>query len=448
MGFAATLRLRAVRVCLLVILFVILASILVSQKLPPRPSAAWLFDSYGPKSSQELDGSDDSKNTLCREFPDPGTIAIAVKTGATEAVEKIPMLMSTTLQCAQHVKIFSDLEQDIAGYKIHDALADIPQSAMEGNSDFDYYWKLKEAQRYGQIEKMLRGHHDPRITTDLASWTLDKYKQLHILEKLYAEYPDKDWYMMVDADTYIVWSNLLRWLKQLPQPTTEKLYLGSSAKAAGVKFAHGGSGILLSQATMHELAVVNKGTAASWDRRMHNECCGDLVIGRVLKEMGILLKPSWPTINGEKPLTLPFGPTHWCQPLVTMHHAQPNEMNQLQHFELSRNNTKEPLTLAELFQGFVRATLPGSLDHWDNKCHDIIVEIDSYEACHMSCVQDKDCFQFTHHGNQCARGHSIHLGISRESKNATLFRSGWLLDRIYGWADSQAPCDPKFPWTG
>jgi hypothetical protein len=107
-----------------------------------------------------------------------------------------------------------------------------------------------------------------------------------------------------------------------------------------VKFAHGGSGILLSQATMYDLAVTNKGVASSWDNPMHEECCGDLVIGTVLKQRGILLKPSWPTVNGEKPTTLPFGPTHWCQPVVTMHHADPHEMNQLVNFELSRNNMR------------------------------------------------------------------------------------------------------------
>lgn len=273
-------------------------------------------------------------------FPDPGNIAIAVKTGATEAVEKIPMLMRTTLRCAQNVIIFSDLEQEIAGYQIHDSLADIPQAAMDGNSDFDFYRKLKEAKKYGQIEKMLRGAHDPRITHDLAAWTLDKYKQLHILEKLYVKYPDKDWFIMMDADSYIVWPNLLTWLGKLPDPSAAKLYLGSPAHVGDVQFAHGGSGILLSQAAMHEFAVKNKGVAASWDKPMHDECCGDLIIATVLKKMGILLKPSWPTVNGEKPSTLPFGPTHWCQPVVTMHHAQPNEMNQLINSELSRNNTQ------------------------------------------------------------------------------------------------------------
>lgn len=278
----------------------------------------------------------DARDARCLSFPDPGTIAIAVKTGATEAVEKIPVLMRTSLQCAKNVKIFSDLEQDIAGYHLHDAIANISESAMEGNTDFDFYRKLKEAEKYGQIEKMLTGSDDPTKPSNMDAWTLDKYKQLHALESLYAEFPNKDWYMMIDADSYIVWPNLLTWLKQMPNPWRKKLYIGSQTQIDGKVFAHGGSGMIMSQATMHEFAVVNKGIAEKWDKPMRDHCCGDYIIGVALKEMGIPLKYAWPIINGEKPLTLPFGPSHWCQPLVTMHHVGPEEMNDISNFELSR----------------------------------------------------------------------------------------------------------------
>lgn len=274
--------------------------------------------------------------SYCDSISGTSNIAIAVKTGATEAASKIPTLMLTSLQCAKDVMIFSDLEQTIAGFHLHDALADIPLSAMRGNPDFDFYWKLKRANRYGQIENMLKGVRDPRMTHELAAWTLDKYKFLHVLEKLYAEYPNKDWYLLMDADTYVVWPNLVTWLQQLPDPTSNKLYLGNAARVKDMYFAHGGSGILISRAAMYEFAVTNNGTASRWDEAMYDECCGDYVVGIELKNSGTLLSPSGPTLNGEKPVTLPFGPNLWCQPVVTMHHVQPSEMTQLANFETSR----------------------------------------------------------------------------------------------------------------
>lgn len=80
-----------------------------------------------------------SYDAFCSKFPDPGSVAIALKTGATEGADKVPMQLLTCLRCAQNVMIFSDLEQTIAGRQFHDSLSDIPKSAMEGNPEFDYY---------------------------------------------------------------------------------------------------------------------------------------------------------------------------------------------------------------------------------------------------------------------------------------------------------------------
>jgi len=40
---------------------------------------------------------------------------------------------------------------------------------------------------------------DPRNSDIVAAWTLDKYKKLHILEKVWDLNPDMDWYLHVDA---------------------------------------------------------------------------------------------------------------------------------------------------------------------------------------------------------------------------------------------------------
>lgn len=92
----------------------------------------------------------------------------------------------------------------------------------------------------------------------------------------------------------------------------------------------------MSQGTMYELAYLNKGTASRWDKPLRELCCGDLMTGIALMELGILLKDAWPTIHGEKPITIPFGPLVWCDPVVTMHHVEPHEMSQLANFEMSR----------------------------------------------------------------------------------------------------------------
>ena len=51
---------------------------------------------------------------------------------------------------------------------------------------------------------------------------------------------------------------------------------------------------------------------------------------------GIKLTKAWPMFNGEKPLTLPYGKNHWCQPIITMHHMTAQEVSQVWTYEQYR----------------------------------------------------------------------------------------------------------------
>lgn len=115
--------------------------------------------------------------------PNNTQIVITVKTGATEALEKIPTQLRTALRCAPHVYFFSDMNQTIGATKIHDALDTIPNDVKEGNTDFDIYRKQYELQDPDLINSTLRDFRDPRFPDSRASWTLDKYKNIHIVEK-------------------------------------------------------------------------------------------------------------------------------------------------------------------------------------------------------------------------------------------------------------------------
>jgi hypothetical protein len=272
----------------------------------------------------------------CDALPGSENVVVTVKTGATEVSEKIPMQMMTTLQCAPNVLIFSDMAQTIGDYEIHDALASIPHSVKDSNSDFDIYREQEKMRGSGLISRVLKDRKSPRDESVLAAWALDKYKNLHIYEETWELYPDRDWYFHFDADTYVVWSSLLAWLRRL-DPTKE-LYLGSLSYINEKPFAHGGSGILLSRAAMETFAVTHNGTAARWDSKMFDNCCGDWVFGQAMLEYGVPLSNSNPTINGETPATIPFGKDNWCQPMVTLHHMSPEQMQQLAEFEKRRAN--------------------------------------------------------------------------------------------------------------
>jgi hypothetical protein len=275
----------------------------------------------------------------CPDSPTGAKVVVSVKTGATEASEKIPTLMQTSLACAQHVLLFSDLAQDIEGYHIHDALDTVAASIVNTNPDFKFYRDQKALwDETGDISSM-KGVTAPDDSSQNAAWTLDKYKFLHVLEKSWEREPDMEWYILIDADSYIFWPNMLAWLATMDP--SRKSYFGSEVNVDGHVFAHGGSGIVMSSAAVKELVVANRGLADVWDGRMRERgmCCGDLVLGVVFEELGIGLRDAWPVMSGESTWSLPLGrgtPEYGCRPALTLHHLSPGDMRELSGFEKSR----------------------------------------------------------------------------------------------------------------
>lgn len=215
---------------------------------------------------------------LCASFPNTSNILVVVKTGASESYAKIPTQLMTVLRCAPDFLLFSDMEQSIAGHHIYDSLDTVLLKAKAGNPDFDLY----QRQQACPVDQ-----HSCSASSDQGmkgGWELDKYKNLHIAEKTYDLRPNYDWYLFIDADTYVLWNNLVQWLRTLEDPSRKKHYIGSVTLISDFPFAHGGSGYILSQATMRELAVDHHLIANRYDMVAKESCCGDYVIGLALHE--------------------------------------------------------------------------------------------------------------------------------------------------------------------
>jgi len=176
-----------------------------------------------------------SSSNFCHSLPLADNVVVAIKTGATEAADKIPVQMRTTLRCAKNLLIFSDLEQDIGKYHLYDSLDNVSSSMVESNVDFKFYQKQLQLWRDEHSIDGVKGAKNPEKPTDLAAWTLDKYKNIHIVEKTWAMKPGMDWYLFIDADTYILWPNMLKWLAGMNP--NKRFYSGSEVSISGTRFA-------------------------------------------------------------------------------------------------------------------------------------------------------------------------------------------------------------------
>lgn len=219
----------------------------------------------------------------CEGFPDTTGILLVMKTGATESYDRLPVQMMTILKCLPDFLIFSDLEQHIGGFHVRDSLETVLDEAMEDNDDFDLY-RLQKACAVDQdnCAKTLE-------TPDSAGWNLDKYKNIHMAEKSYRLRPDSDWYVFVDADTYVSWPNMVYALGQL-DPSMQRFF-GSPNLIGDKLFAHGGSGYVVSRGAMEDFVGSNPGIANKYDMEIQENCCGDFMFAQALNEtIGIIVE--------------------------------------------------------------------------------------------------------------------------------------------------------------
>lgn len=439
-------------------------------------------------------GADDKTRLGCAGFPDTSRVLLVMKTGVSEAFAKIPNHIMTNLGCVPDFLVFSDMAQELAGHPVHDSLDAVLPEVQRGNKDFDLYFR----QRTCLIDQAAcNRHHD----VSRQGWNLDKYKNMHIAENAFAMRPGRDWYLFVDADTYVAWPTLVEWLRQLDPD--ELHYIGSVAYVGSVPFAHGGSGYLVSWATMRSLFGGRTGVANRWDERTSRSCCGDFVFSLALKnETNIDVRnavsrpppggvaradadadasPQWPTINGEKPHTLPYSDKEWCQPIATMHHAAAEEVSGLHAFERGRNFSS-PLRIKDLFHRFVRPHLMARRDDWDNLSDHVfylnksayhysdyergkakegdlsaleLLAHQSFDDCRRACYSLDDCLQFRFYHGICSTSHSIKHGhpTKEEPDRHWQYLSGWNMKRINDWVAAREDCGAvEFPfkdaWLG
>ncbi|KAK9597027.1 hypothetical protein V6Z92_003484 [Aspergillus fumigatus] len=398
--------------------------------------------SHGTNPGPSGGSSDDFQHTdrRCHAVPDPGNILFIVKTGATEIYEKLPTQLLTTLGCARDFLIFSDLEEQIGPYHIFDALADFNASMKATHADFELYRQQQAYQRGGLDIATLK--NDGK-----AAWTLDKYKFLHMVEKTWAQRPHMDWYVFIESDTYVVWTNLVLWLRQFSPK--DKLYMGSASFIGDQGFGHGGSGYVISRALMEAFVGKEQRMADRYDDVIPNECCGDFVLGRTIKqELGVGIRNFWPQVNGEKPATLEFGSKQWCQPVVTMHHVMPRERSAIFDFEQARDDVAAPLIFRELSElSFPTGRMRVQQDDWDNLA-DVPVALDnpSMEACRDQCLSQDTCFQWRYSKDEChVSTQSFKIGTKRLPEYHRRWFSGWNVARIQKWRDEH-PCE-KPAWV-
>lgn len=276
----------------------------------------------------------------CPPLPGIEDMLVVLKTGVTEALDKVPVHFQTTLRCVPNYVIFSDFEEKISGVQVHDVLRGVDSEVKRTIPDFDIYNRIQEFGREGLRPVDLRDEaNSPTGKPNNPGWKLDKWKFLPMIGEALRFRPNAKWFVFIEADTYVVWPNLVGWLAQLDP--TKPDYIGTETQIADVIFAHGGSGFIISNPAMQMVAEHYSAHRDDLHYYTNAHWAGDCVLGKVLRDVGVPLRYSWPMLQNSKlgevdTLTTNFYRKPWCFPAVAFHHMAPSDIQFMWRFEQQR----------------------------------------------------------------------------------------------------------------
>ncbi|KAJ5811573.1 hypothetical protein N7474_007874 [Penicillium riverlandense] len=408
----------------------------------------------GAKLEAELETGYSPHEPPCPPLPGIEDILVVVKTGITEAQEKVPVHFHTTLRCIPHRIIVSDYEEEIAGERTRDVLRRVDPKLREANEDFALYNRVQtHGGRSGLISQdMNKVANGATGMSGNPGWKLDKWKFLPMIHEAAEFRPNASWYVFLEADTYPIWRNLLAWLE--PMDPEQALYLGNQMQIQNIIFAHGGSGFVLSQAAMRQLVDFHAPRQDEWDRFTEEQWAGDCVLGEVLNKAGIQMTWSWPHVTtGSLWEADAFSHNYqrdvWCSPAVTFHHMNPTDIERMWEFdqEWFANETHSPLLYSDVFRSLIRPSLNSYRDNWDNLAEDKPAHRDHDISAPTVPVSPADCEEYCARLPHCMqyrvddRGRCTTSRGPIRGKPKSGLRSGWLLDKVDAHVEELGYCN-------
>ncbi|KAI9335702.1 hypothetical protein BDR26DRAFT_1009155 [Obelidium mucronatum] len=227
-----------------------------------------------------------------------------------------------------------------------------------------------------------------------AGWAADAHKNLPGFKILFKQFPNADWYLMVDDDSYLMIDNLAFSLRKFN--ASEPYYFGQANKFIGCdditkfedspNFAQGGTGIVISRGAMIQLMDLVDECIIHY-----RECWGgDIRVSLCLRDANIFLQ-TLPGFHGEPPnkdFSYNMDP---CELPISFHHALPKQMQKLFQLEKATESDGRLVTMGDVYQVFAsseprhvkNAYIPGG--------HFTQIQMDHEDKCRQACFAEADC---------------------------------------------------------
>ncbi|KAF2788548.1 glycosyltransferase family 31 protein [Melanomma pulvis-pyrius CBS 109.77] len=414
-------------------------------------------------------------------------LVVSVRTTAADVHTKLPPLLFLTNQKYHDtLLLMSDLQMDIGAFHVHDVLDRLDVNLVATNPELTRYRQQLDLARTSIDVGAARAQTAQEEKETMAK--LDKYKVMRMLERAWELKPDKNWYVFVDTETYLVRSNLMSWLGQF-DPSTSIFFANPPDADSTEPFAITGNTFILSGEAMHSLFVDRVSSIALWDTRAIDFMSSfDVLYSALSAELSLTVNRTWPAISGFHPSTAPYGPGLWCEHVMAMHDVPTDVASDLWRFERDREeyqHVRDPLLFADLWIRFLQPEELGNpRSDWDNLSSGLEnarwnilfegVEPDvhrhhhrdeegraadgeeSWEACRESCDKNERCVQWSYSkiaspnynengATKCHVSRSMRYGghvqpvvmLEEGGKVQQTWQSGWRKDNFEKWARQQ-----------
>lgn len=320
-----------------------------------------------PKSNYFTNRAQYLRQPLVADYaPDSDKIFLMIKTGSTVLWNRLPIHLMTTLTKVPYFGLYSDMATSVGGHEVIDILANVTEKTKNVR-DFKLYRRLQKLRKRNGI-------FDPAIADLKGGWKLDKYKNIPMLAHALKVAPKSvDWFVFIDADTYLLVDNMINYLMTLN--ARDKLYIGSWVHTDEVDFAHGGSGVAISRGALES----SLGEHPDWEHTLEDDtshnCCGDIMVAEMLKKANIIIAPSavdkYPyagkRFQGEPLFGLEASNETWCQPVFTFHHIKPFEVEILWEYErVIGPERKKFITYYDIYRDFYLPYIKPVMPDWNN----------------------------------------------------------------------------------
>lgn len=406
----------------------------------------------------------------CRDLATVEDLVVVMRTGATEIQDKLPKHFQTTFQCFDNLLVFSDYEELFQDYPVHDVLKNMNPDIVASNPDFEIYRRLKAKGRSALRPEELSGgasFEGSKVgKIENPGWKLDKWKFLPMIRESLDLRPEGWWFVFVESDSYVVWSNLLQWIKKLDP--YDPHYYGSENMIGFDVYAHGGSVFVLSRPAMEKVAKLYAEKPNYWHHYTAQHWAGDCILGKALKAVDVDLTYSWPMFQGGHPEKMDFSQPKaftneamWCRPALSYHHLASPEVERMWNLEqewirerlvAAANENRKPfdnrqadiLHHGEIFRKLVLPNITADRSEWNNLSPDLVVVGNhDYETCKRVCRDNADCLQFSVGPPGC----SIGTKFPELGQRWADYQSHWMNDRVDAWMARLEGCKGVEGWS-